>query len=148
MSPSRGISLRSQMLLIFLGAAVVPLAIVGLWLTRSAMRSGEELLRSHLNESADRFAAAAASRWEYRQADIALLAGNDATVRAVTASVLAASDASYLDALGAEVARTIPSVELRDREGLIRWSSTPQSRAAQARPELQSTSETRAPLNR
>jgi len=68
MSRTRGVSLRTQILLIFLGAAILPLGIVGLWLTSSAVRSGENLLRSHLSESADRFAAAAASRWAYRQA--------------------------------------------------------------------------------
>ena len=32
-----------------------------------------------------------------------------------------------------ELARTIPSIELRDRDGRVRWWSTPQSRAADAR---------------
>ena len=82
MSRTRGVSLRTQILLIFLGAAILPLGIVGLWLTSSAVRSGENLLRSHLSESADRFAAAAASRWAYRQADLALISGNDARVGA------------------------------------------------------------------
>ena len=134
MTSSRGIGLRSQILLIFLGTAIVPLAIVGLWLTRSAMRSGEDLLRTHLASSADAFGAAAATRWEYRQADIALIAGNDATVRAVTTSTIARADSEFLDALAADVARTIPTIELRDLEGRARWSSTPQSRAMRAPP--------------
>ena len=33
MSRTRGVSLRTQILLIFLGAAILPLGIVGLWLT-------------------------------------------------------------------------------------------------------------------
>ena len=79
MTAPRGISLRTQILIIFLGAAIVPLAVVGLWLTRSAMRSGEDLLRSHLTESANRFSAAVTSRWEYRQGDIAMIAGSPLT---------------------------------------------------------------------
>jgi signal transduction histidine kinase len=134
MTASRGIGLRNQILLIFLGTAIMPLAIVGLWLTRSAMRSGEDLLRSHLTASADRFASAVASRWEYRQADIALIAGNDATLRAVTTATIVRSDSDYLDGLSANVARTIPAIELRDLEGRVRWSSTPRSRGAQAPP--------------
>jgi signal transduction histidine kinase len=132
MTAPRGIGLRTQILIIFLGGAIVPLAVVGLWLTRSAMRSGEDLLRSHLTESANRFSAAVTSRWEYRQADIALIAGNEATVRAVTTPTMSDADHLYLDALAADVARTIPGVELRDVEGQVRWFSTPQSRAAQA----------------
>jgi signal transduction histidine kinase len=142
MTPSRGIGLRAQILLIFLGAAIVPLAVVGLWLTRSAMRAGEDLLRSHLNESADRFAAAAASRWEYRRADIALIAENDATARVATATVVSHSDSAYLDALAADVARTIPSIEIRDGGGRPRWSSTPQSRAARLPPRDQLSAQT------
>ena len=131
MTPSRGIALRNQILLIFLGTAIVPLAIVGLWLTRSAMRSGEDLLRSQLTASADRFAAAVASRWEYRQADIALVAENDASVRAVSALTLVRSDSEYLDGLASNVARTIPAIELRDLEGRTRWSSARGSRSGQ-----------------
>ena len=132
MTAPRGIGLRTQILIIFLGAAIVPLAVVGLWLTRSAMRSGEDLLRSHLTESANRFSAAVTSRWEYRQGDIAMIAGNEATVRAVTMPALSDADHLYLEALAADVARTIPGVELRDVEGHVRWFSTPQSRAAQS----------------
>lgn len=126
---SRGIGLRTQILLIFLGTAILPLAIVGLWLTRSAMRSGEDLLRSHLAASADRFAAAAARRWAYRQADISLIAGNAASVRAVSGLPISRIDTSYLDGLAADVARTIPLIELRDRQGQIRWSSAAQAPA-------------------
>ena len=132
MTAPRGISLRTQILIIFLGAAIVPLAVVGLWLTRSAMRSGEDLLRSHLTESANRFSAAVTGRWQYRQADIAMIAGNEATVHAVTMPTISDADHLYLEALAADVARTIPGVELRDVGGHVRWFSTPQSRAAQA----------------
>jgi len=49
----------------------------------------------------------------------------------VTRATIARTDSDYLAALAADVARTIPTVELRDREGRVRWSSTPESRAAQ-----------------
>ena len=133
MNTSRGLALRSQILLIVLGVAIAPLGVVGLWLTHSAVRSGEELLRSHLDQSADRFVAAAARRWEFRESDMTLIAGNAAAVRAVTSETLDATDRAYLNGLAADVARTIPSIELRDRTGRRRWSSTPESRAADAR---------------
>jgi len=127
MTSSRGLGLRSQILLIFLGAAIIPLGVVGLWLTRSAMRSGEDLLRTQLNASADRFAAAASSRWEYRKADIGLIAGNDATMRAVASPMLSQTDQHYLEALAADVSSTILRFDLRDLEGRARWSSTSQA---------------------
>jgi signal transduction histidine kinase len=133
MKNSRGLALRSQILLIVLGAAIAPLGVVGLWLTHSAVGSGEELLRSHLDQSADRFVAAAVRRWEFRESDITLVAGNAAAVRAVTRETLDAIDRAYLTELAGDLSRTIPSIELRDSSGRRRWSSTPESRAADAR---------------
>ena len=143
MTSSRGIGLRTQILLIFLGAAIVPLAVVGLWLTQSAMRAGEDLLLDHLTQSAARFANATESRWSYRQADIALVAGNEATVRAVTNQTVSSTDSVYLDRIARDIERTIPIVELRDAAGRTHWSSTPQSRAG-SRDERVGTSSARA----
>lgn len=126
-------SLRAQILLILLGGAVLPLGIVGLWLTSSGVRSAESLLRSHLDESADRLAAVATSRWEYRRGDAALLAANDASVRAVTNAKISATDSTYLDALAVSVSTGIPSVELRDTLGRLRWATSPAIRAAHSR---------------
>jgi hypothetical protein len=129
----RSISLRTQILLILLGGAILPLAIVGLWLTSSAVRSGEALLRSHLEQSAQRFVAVASSRWEYRRGDVTLVAENDASVRAVTRPRLDPIDSAYLNVLAQSVALGIPSVELRDVRGELRWASTPSLRAAAVR---------------
>lgn len=129
----RGVSLRAQLLMILLGGAILPLALVGLWLTSSAVRSGEALLRSHLEESADRFAAAASGRWEYRRGDVALVAENEATVRAVTRPTITGEDSAFLASVANNIAQTIPSVELRDARGTLRWASTPASRATEAR---------------
>ena len=133
MSISRSAGLRAQILLIVLGVAIAPLAIVGLWLTSSAVRSGEELLRRQLDESADRLVGATLTRWDFRQADIALVAGNEASVRAATLPALSDADRGYLNGLGTDLARTIPSIEVRDVSGNVRWASTPQSRAADTR---------------
>jgi signal transduction histidine kinase len=133
MSISRSAGLRAQILLIVLGVAIAPLAIVGLWLTSSAVRSGEELLRRQLDESADRLVGATLTRWDFRQADVALVAGNEASVRAATLPSLSDADRAYLNGLGADLARTIPSIEVRDLSGIVRWSSTPQSRAVDTR---------------
>jgi len=57
------LSFRARILLIVLAVAVIPLGMLGLWLTRAAARSGEELVRSQLAESLDQTVAAVASRW-------------------------------------------------------------------------------------
>lgn len=59
----RPLSFRARILLIVLAVAVIPLGMLGLWLTRAAARSGEELVRSRLEESLDQTVGAIASRW-------------------------------------------------------------------------------------
>jgi hypothetical protein len=126
-APSVG--LRAQILLIVLGGAIVPLGLVGLWLTSSGVRSGEDLLRDHLNASADQVAAVIRGRWEYRRGDIGLIADNAATLRAVSTGELLRQDRQFLDGLAGGLARTIPSIELRDTNGRQVWSSTAALRA-------------------
>jgi hypothetical protein len=44
-------SLRTRFLLIVLVGAVLPLGLIGFWLTRTSLRSGEELLSARLDEA-------------------------------------------------------------------------------------------------
>ena len=57
------LSLRTRLFLIVLLGAVLPLAIVGVWLARSAGRSGEALLRDRLAQSLRRVATDIGDRW-------------------------------------------------------------------------------------
>jgi signal transduction histidine kinase len=59
----RPLSFRARILLIVLAVAVIPLGMLGLWLTRATARSGEELVRSRLEQSLDQTVAAVTSRW-------------------------------------------------------------------------------------
>ena len=127
---SRGIDLRAQILLILFGGAIRPSALVGLWLSSITLRSGEELLRSHLDASADRFTAAIAARWEYRRADLALIAGNESAIKVARGLSLTADDRTYLESLAASVARTIPNIELRDASAVWFGSPDPLARPA------------------
>jgi signal transduction histidine kinase len=120
---TRALGLRTQILLMLLGAAILPLALLGLWLTSSAKRAGEQLLQNHLEESADRFAAAVRTRWEYRRADIALIAENEATRRIIAGTARTTEDSVFLTTLVAGLKSTIPVIELRDSAGLRRWVS-------------------------
>jgi signal transduction histidine kinase len=56
-------SLRARFLLIVVLASVIPLALVGLWLTGSARRSGEDLLRERMGMALDEAVSVVTSQW-------------------------------------------------------------------------------------
>jgi len=56
-------SLRRRFLLVVLAGVIIPLAVVGLWLTGSASRSGEGLLRTRLDGALDQVVSEAGMRW-------------------------------------------------------------------------------------
>lgn len=119
-------SIRGRFLLVIFFAAVVPLALFGVWLTRSVVRAGEDLLRSELDQSLQRVAAGVESRWSYRRGDLALLTNNEVAQRLLAgapSTALAAADSQYFDQLVNSLAPTIPSFEYRDAGGGVRWSS-------------------------
>jgi signal transduction histidine kinase len=113
-------SLRGRVIAIVLGAAVLPLTVIGLWVTRSIANAGESLLRSELEESAARVASAVEGRWSYRLGDLGLLAGNSVAQQVVMHPMapLAAVDSSYLEQLVADVA-IAREVQYRDRSGRL-----------------------------
>lgn len=119
-------SIRVRFLLVVLFAAVVPLALFGVWLTRSVVRAGEELLRSELEQSLQRVSAGVESRWTYRSGELALLTNNEVVHRLLNgaaSTALSADDSRYFDQLVVSLADTIPSFEYRDTAGILRWSS-------------------------
>jgi signal transduction histidine kinase len=119
-------SFRGRFLLVVIGAAVVPLALIGLWLTRSVVRAGENLLRSELDQSLDKISAGVVERWSYQRGDLELLAKNEVATRVLGASssgVRMPDDSEYLAELFASVSKTIPAFEYRDAEGGVRWAS-------------------------
>jgi len=63
-------SLRTRFLLIVLLGAVLPLALIGLWLTRSSLRSGEELLSARLDEALENTAQGVRRAWNRRRSDL------------------------------------------------------------------------------
>ena len=56
-------SFRTRILLVVLGVTVLPLGLVGLWLTSAAARSGEQLIRERLESGVRDAAVLAGSRW-------------------------------------------------------------------------------------
>ena len=76
-------SFRTRILIVVLTVAVVPMALIGLWLTRSALRSGEELLRTRLEEALDRTVAQIGGNWLRQRSDLLFLGEDDDVQRAL-----------------------------------------------------------------
>jgi signal transduction histidine kinase len=116
-------SLRSRFLLIVLAGAILPLAATGYWLTRSAVRSAEQLLHTQLDTSLATTVALVERRWELRNADLVYLADNDVSVHLLAGARAAMSrdDSAFLVNAYRAFARDFPLVRLRDRAGAVRW---------------------------
>ena len=65
-----GLSLRTKFILIVLGGAVLPLAVLGVWLNQTAERSGERLLRSRLESSLSQIVDGIGLRWLNRRSQL------------------------------------------------------------------------------
>ncbi len=118
------LSLREKFLLTIVAGAVIPLAVVGVWLTRATASAGEELLRTELRSSLLAVTTTMRERWAVREGDLLLLARN-AVIRDALAKPpgdkLAADDSAYLETLASDVRATFPAVEYRDNSGHLRW---------------------------
>ena len=118
-------SVRARFLLIVVLGAVLPLALVGVWLSSTAARSGRELLRTELQGAVNSVASDVEQNWILRAGDLQLLARN-----VVVASALAApgrqplrdTDSLYLWKLLGSMQRTIPFVSFLDANGVERWN--------------------------
>lgn len=120
----RAASLRAKFLLIVLLGAVLPLALMGFWLTRTAVRSGRALLRGQLEAAVGGIASDVQGKWTLREGELHLLANNSVvrTALAAPAARLAVPDSAYLLQLFAAVHHAIPSVSYVDAGGRERWS--------------------------
>lgn len=78
------LSLRSRFLLLVIVGGVAPLAVIGLWLTGTASRAGEDLLRSRIAETLDQGAQEVAGRWPSLRSDLISFTESAAVQRALT----------------------------------------------------------------
>ncbi len=126
MKKPRALSLRSRFTLIVLGGAVLPLALLGLWLTRTAERSGEDLLRARLEISLRQVVEEIGMRWLSVRSELLQLAECPELQVALTDSrVTPASDAAALrelTALHAGMREAVESATIRDSTGSDRWT--------------------------
>jgi signal transduction histidine kinase len=104
-------------LAIVLLGAIVPLALVGLWLTRSAARSGRALLDGQLRAALASFEQSIAARWEFRRGDLLLLAENQVAREILARGSLTRADSQFLQSAAGVLAPAIPAFVYRDAAG-------------------------------
>lgn len=83
----RAPSFRFRILLTVLMVTVLPLALVGWWLTGIAQRSGEELLEVRLQETLDQAVSRIGTNWLRQRSDLLFLAEDENVQRALLARV-------------------------------------------------------------
>ena len=117
-----GRTIRSYVLAIVLLGTFVPLAVVGAWLTRGGVRSGEALLDQQLTASLDNVMRDMMRRWELRRGDLLMLAESPMARLAVSGS-MSRNDSAFLSQAITAVDRSILSFVYVDAAGRERWSS-------------------------
>ena len=113
-------SLQAKLLVAVVVCALIPLAGVGMWLSSSAVRSGELLLRAQLDSAASRSADVIRRRWAIRTSDVLLLA----TSHAVRAS-LGVPVGDTVPAYARRAFATMPGISwvvLKDSANHVRWT--------------------------
>ena len=113
-------SLQTRLLVAVVVCALLPLAAVGVWLSTSAIRSGEFLLRTQLDTAVSRSAAVVRGRWAVRKSDVLMLATSEPvreTLRfATTDSVPPYARRAFATMKG------ISYIEVRDGTNRLRWT--------------------------
>ena len=74
-------SLRRRLMALVIFGAILTMAVVGWWLTQSAVRSAEDRLRAELDSTLAGIGAGIERRWETRRGDLLLIAGNEVVAR-------------------------------------------------------------------
>lgn len=108
-------SFRVRLLGVMLVVSVMPVAIVGLWITRSAARSGEDLLRARLLEAVDEVAGPMAQRWIEQRSLLLDVAEEPAVRRAVDPDAPPPADVAPPFTSARLPSRAYSPVILRDR---------------------------------
>ncbi len=115
------LSFRARVLLVILVVAVIPLGFVGVWLTRSAARSGEQILRGRLSEALEETSSGILRRWVEQRSALLFLAEDEQTQAALGQAGESASAPITLVRLFEGLGRAVTRVAVRDPEGTQRW---------------------------
>ena len=130
----QSLSLRGKFVLIVLGCAVLPLALFGLWLTRTAGRSAETLLRTRLRTSMSVIVERIGTRWINQRSQLLELCESE-TVQNLLATDPGVRDddgTRRLAELSAGLGNDVSFLALRDNSGTPRWTSPANSASVPA----------------
>lgn len=131
------VSFRTRILLIVLALGILPLGLLGLWLTEATTRSGENLVRAQLEESVETAVSRVVSRW-YRLRSALLYLTEDAESQlALTRSEARAPPETFVR-LFDELEPGVRSAVLRDVSGRELWRV---DRAVETRADLMQEAE-------
>jgi hypothetical protein len=108
-------SIRTQLILVVLAAALVPLALLALWLARASGRAGETLLTARLDAAVLSAASEAGVRWVEHRSSLLDLADVVEVRRALGDTVGAVSAPAVLPA-------AVRLAIVRDAAGAVRWA--------------------------
>ena len=108
-------SLRTQLILVVLGAALVPLALLALWLARASGRAGETLLAARLDAAVLSAANEAGVRWVAYRSALLDVADVLEVRRALRDTVGAVSEPAVLP-------EAVRLAIVRDVAGAVRWT--------------------------
>ncbi|NIN73546.1 MAG: hypothetical protein GTO46_16805, partial [Gemmatimonadetes bacterium] len=124
MTIRRILSLRASFLLILLFGAFLPLGLLGLYLNRSAARSGEELVRTRLERGVREVVAGIGGRWVTQRTALLQLAEHpdvQRRLRSPTSFFDAPLTSAALDELAEGIGDFAEAVVVRDDAGAVHW---------------------------
>jgi len=129
-------SLRTRLLLVVFGGAILPLALLGLWLTRSAERSGELLLARRLDDALGRIVQAMVPRWVRLRSDVLTIAESSEIQEALRGGGAATARDSTLRLSSSANGSGVPfrALWVLDRSGSRRWRVVPEGDAGSRDP--------------
>lgn len=110
-------SLRTRIVLLVLLVGVLPMALLGVWLNRSAARSGRALLMQRLEDAVETSANTLGRRWILLRSELLDLADGELARRALMERSSEAAPVSGNVDLGPAVWSAL----IRDPDGVIRW---------------------------
>jgi signal transduction histidine kinase len=114
-------SFRSRILAIVLVVAVLPLGVLGFWLTRATGRAGEALLRQRLEQALGSATEQIGSGWIRRRSELLDLAALEAVRAGLRSGGTLAAPREALEWLERHP-RQVQRLGLRGADGALRWS--------------------------
>lgn len=117
-------SFRARILTVVVAASVVPLALVGLWLTRSAVRSSDRFLQDRLDTALEETVLLVSTQWTQLRSQILFFGEDPAVQRALgdDSQPIEPAEAVALEARFGRLDPTVRDLEIRDLAGALVWS--------------------------